>query len=108
MTVPESGSEPPGRRAGRAGQAAAGRGLAVRDAAALIFAADMYGVQLDQLALLTSGERAARAAAASPATRSATQSAEEPTSTSSPTFSSRAKPCWVKTLRISQRVSSSE
>jgi hypothetical protein len=40
------------------------RGLAVRDAAALIFAADMYGVQLDQLAALTSGERAARAAAA--------------------------------------------
>jgi len=28
------------------------RGLAVRDAAALIFAADMYGVQLDQLAAL--------------------------------------------------------
>jgi hypothetical protein len=41
-----------------------GRGLAVRDAAALIFAADMYGVQLDQLAALTSGERAAQAAAA--------------------------------------------
>jgi hypothetical protein len=40
------------------------RGLAVRDAAALIFAADMYGVQLDQLALLTRGERGARAAAA--------------------------------------------
>ena len=40
------------------------RGLAVRDAAALIFAADMYGVQLDQLAALTRGERAARAAAA--------------------------------------------
>ena len=39
-------------------------GLAVRDADALIFAADMYGVQLDQLAALTSGERAARAAAA--------------------------------------------
>ena len=33
------------------------RGLAVRDAGALIFAADMYGVQLDQLAALT-GERA--------------------------------------------------
>jgi len=31
---------------------------------ALIFAADMYGVQFDQLALLTGGERAARAAAA--------------------------------------------
>jgi hypothetical protein len=41
-----------------------GRGLAVRDAGALIFAADMYGVQLDQLAALTGGERAARAAAA--------------------------------------------
>src|SRR6201997_3994857 len=40
------------------------RGLAVRDAAALIFAADMYGVQLDQLAALTGGERTARAAAA--------------------------------------------
>jgi hypothetical protein len=40
------------------------RGLAVRDADALIFAADMYGVQLDQLAALTNGERAARAAAA--------------------------------------------
>jgi hypothetical protein len=40
------------------------RGLAVRDAAALIFAADMYGVQLDQLAALTRGERRARAAAA--------------------------------------------
>src|SRR5579859_1463658 len=38
--------------------------LAVRDAGALIFAADMYGVQLDQLAALTGGERAARAAAA--------------------------------------------
>lgn len=38
--------------------------LAVRDADALIFAADMYGVQLDQLAVLTGGERAARAAAA--------------------------------------------
>jgi hypothetical protein len=41
-----------------------GRGLAVRNADALIFAADMYGVQLDQLAALTRGERAARAAAA--------------------------------------------
>ena len=39
-------------------------GLAVRDAEALIFAADMYGVQLDQLAALTGGERSARAAAA--------------------------------------------
>ena len=40
------------------------RGLAVRDVAALVFAADMYGVQLDQLARLTGGERSARAAAA--------------------------------------------
>lgn len=64
MTASESESDPSGRRAGRAGRPAGGRGLAVRDAAALIFAADMYGVQLDQLALLTSGERAARAAAA--------------------------------------------
>lgn len=39
-------------------------GVAVRDAEALIFAADMYGVQLDQLATLTGGDRAARAAAA--------------------------------------------
>jgi hypothetical protein len=37
--------------------------LAVRDADALIFAADMYGVQLDQLGSLVGGERAARAAA---------------------------------------------
>jgi hypothetical protein len=40
------------------------RGLAVRNADALVFAADMYGVQLDQLAALTGGERPARAAAA--------------------------------------------
>jgi hypothetical protein len=40
-----------------------GRGLAVRNADALIFAADMYGLQLDQLAVLTGGARAARAAA---------------------------------------------
>ena len=38
--------------------------LAVRDADALIFAADMYGVQLDQLAAVCGGERTARAAAA--------------------------------------------
>jgi hypothetical protein len=38
--------------------------LAVRDADALIFAADMYGVQLDQLAAVCGGERPARAAAA--------------------------------------------
>lgn len=37
--------------------------LAVRDADALVFAADMYGVQLDQLAALTGGDRSARAAA---------------------------------------------
>ena len=40
------------------------RGLAVRDVGALVFAADMYGLQLDQLARLTGGERSARAAAA--------------------------------------------
>ena len=38
--------------------------LAVRDAGALVFAADMYGVQLDQLAALLGREAAARAAAA--------------------------------------------
>jgi hypothetical protein len=37
---------------------------AVRNSGALIFAAEMYGVQLDQLARLTGGERSARAAAA--------------------------------------------
>jgi len=36
----------------------------VRDAGALVFAADMYGIQLDQLATLTGGDRSARAAAA--------------------------------------------
>jgi hypothetical protein len=41
-----------------------GPGLAVRDADALVFAADMYGIQLDQLAALLGGERPARAAAA--------------------------------------------
>ena len=41
-----------------------GRGLAVRDPGALIFAADMYGVQFDQLAVLTGDARTARAAAA--------------------------------------------
>jgi len=40
------------------------RGLAVRNSDALVFAADMYGVQLDQLATLTGDERSARAAAA--------------------------------------------
>jgi hypothetical protein len=52
-----------GESAGRAKNAAA-RGLTVRNADALVFAADMYGVQLDQLAALTGGERSARAAAA--------------------------------------------
>ena len=37
--------------------------LAVRDADALVFTADMYGIQLDQLAALTGGDRSARAAA---------------------------------------------
>ena len=37
--------------------------LAVRDADALVFAADMYGVQFDQLAALTGDDRSARAAA---------------------------------------------
>ena len=36
----------------------------MRDAGALVFAADMYGIQLDQLARLTGGERSARTAAA--------------------------------------------
>src|ERR1700722_6916221 len=42
--------------------ASAGR-LAVRNVDALVFAADMYGLQLDQLAALAGGERSARAAA---------------------------------------------
>ena len=65
MTIPEGVAEPRDQRgsSGRAGPGG-GRGLAVRDAAALVFAADMYGVQLDQLALLTRDERTARAAAA--------------------------------------------
>src|SRR5580692_7915490 len=46
------------------GGARGGRGLAVRDPEALIFAADMYAVQFDQLAALTGDARAARAAAA--------------------------------------------
>ena len=37
--------------------------LAVRNVDALVFAADMYGLQLDQLAELAGGERSARAAA---------------------------------------------
>jgi hypothetical protein len=69
-----AGREGKGRPAGRESKApggrevkppgGSGRGLAVRDADALIFAADMYGVQFDQLAVLTGGERTARAAAA--------------------------------------------
>jgi len=39
-------------------------GLAVRNAGALVFTADMYGVQFDQLATLAGGDRAARAAVA--------------------------------------------
>jgi len=38
--------------------------LAVRNVDALVFAAEMYGLQLDQLAALTGDERSARAAAA--------------------------------------------
>ncbi len=41
-----------------------GPGLAVRNPDALIFTADMYAVQLDQLAALLGGERSARAAVA--------------------------------------------
>ena len=63
MTVPEAGETPHGVD-DAARPRPGGRGLAVRDPDALIFAADMYGVQLDQLAQLTGGERAARAAAA--------------------------------------------
>jgi len=39
-------------------------GLAVRNADALIFAAEMYGLQLDQLAALVGGDQTAKAAAA--------------------------------------------
>src|SRR5262249_36102927 len=46
------------------GLRSSGPGLAVRNADALVFAADMYGIQLDQLATLVGGERTARAAAA--------------------------------------------
>ena len=51
---------------GSASGAASGavRGLGVRNPETLVFAADMYGLQLDQLAVLTGGERSARAAAA--------------------------------------------
>ena len=41
-----------------------GPGLAVRDPGALIFTAEMYAVQLDQLAALVGGDRPARAAVA--------------------------------------------
>ena len=70
MTVPEDEGErgsrrgPPGRAVSGGTRSGGRGGLTVRDADALIFAADMYGIQLDQLALLTRGERAARAAAA--------------------------------------------
>ena len=48
----------------RSGKGGAGRGpgLAVRNADALVFAADMYGIQLDQLGRLVGDERSARAA----------------------------------------------
>ena len=46
--------EPPRRRSA----------LAVRNADALVFTADMYGIQVDQLAALAGGERAGRAAVA--------------------------------------------
>jgi hypothetical protein len=59
----QSPDQPPpaGRLASAGGSAPAGR-LAVRNAGALVFAADMYGLQLDQLAALTGGEQSARAA----------------------------------------------
>ncbi len=59
MPVQDGQDEPKG-----SSKQAAARGLAVRNADALVFAADMYGVQLDQLAVLTGDERHARAAAA--------------------------------------------
>src|SRR5215831_12171017 len=49
-------------RTGRDGGGGRGPGLAVRNADALMFAADMYGIQLDQLARLVGDERSARAA----------------------------------------------
>ncbi len=69
MTAAQDGKEPAaGPRGGRASPVAAGprggRGLAVRNPEALIFAADMYAVQFDQLAVLTGDPRSARAAAA--------------------------------------------
>lgn len=65
MTIHENqGGAGPGAAAGGRGAGVRGPGLAVRDAGALLFAADMYGVQLDHLAALVGGERAARAAAA--------------------------------------------
>src|SRR5215469_17480010 len=49
-------------RSGKDGGVGRGPGLAVRNADALVFAADMYGIQLDQLARLVGDERSARAA----------------------------------------------
>jgi len=49
-------------RIGKDGGVGRGPGLAVRNADALLFAADMYGIQLDQLARLVGDERSARAA----------------------------------------------
>ena len=46
-----------------AGRPATAGWLAVRNVDALVFAADMYGLQMDQLAALAGGERSARAAA---------------------------------------------
>jgi hypothetical protein len=62
VTPPSAAAQTAARRT--ATGRTSGGGLAVRDADALIFAADMYGLQLDQLAALTGGERPARAAAA--------------------------------------------
>jgi hypothetical protein len=59
MTIQEDQDGASDRRAGGRGP-----GLAVRNAGALVFAADMYGVQLDQLAVLAGGDRSARTAAA--------------------------------------------
>lgn len=61
MTQPDAGNV---GQAGNVGRAGRGRGLAVRNPDALIFAADMYALQFDQLAVLTGGDRTARAAVA--------------------------------------------
>ena len=63
MTLPDAGDDGGAGSGSRAGSDR-GRGLAVRNPDALIFAADMYAVQFDQLAVLTGGDRTARAAAA--------------------------------------------